>query len=629
MKIVTRDIAEERKAAPAIDPVILDKLAKQAMWVERQFGCPQDMEWAVTDGGVYFLQSRPITTLGQAKSQIDGYIWSSFPVKEVMPDVVTPISRSVIDGLAGAMFDPLLKLLGVDRMGMPLHGYLAGRIYFNASFWAAVIRRMPGGKRVDFGGGDVGSNPALVEMTRMFNEATIDDLPKIKAGGMRFLVKLPALIAGILSCTPKKGHVILAETKAEVRKWQHLDLADTSDEQLTDACEQIVSAFCGVIGHVNYLFGAMAAYPALQHVCGKWFSDRTYAGRLLAGVGNMDDAQAAMDLWTLAVEADKDPRLKEAIEGEGSWCDVRTKVSGLPEAEAFLRGWDEFMRHRGHHCRAELELRNARWSESLDYVLGMLRSYMAALDKANPLENHQRIGRERRKLEEQCRTRLRNPIKRMLFNRLLRRSQQGAVFRENIKSEIIKLLAAARHVLVELGGRLFDSGVLANPDDIFFLTLEELDPVVCALAEFDVKATIAERRAEYDKWDAISPPDPDRGVVRPRDVRSRRDRYKRRDAHRARCQSRRGDRQGPRHSPDRQPYPARSRRGPRGALHRSGLDPVLHAGRCDRHGAGQSVVTRFYCGSRIGHPGRDQRRPRHRDSSRRDKRSRSTAIVAS
>jgi len=506
-KILTRDIAEERAATPAVDPSTIERLAKEATRAEREFGCPQDMEWAVTDGQVYFLQSRPITTLNQAETQVDGYVWSSFPVKEVMPDVVTPISLSVIDGLAGAMFDPLLRLLGADRLGMLLHGYLAGRIYFNASFWAALIKRMPGGKRVDFSGDDVGSNPALVEMSRMFNEATIDDLPRIKGGGLRFFVKLPALIAGILSCTPRKGNVILAKTRAEAQRWQQLDLRDMSDEELTEVCERIVTAFCDVIGHVNYLFGSMAAYPTLQYVCGKWLSDRTCAGRLLAGVGSMDDAQAAMDLWALAVEADRHSQLKEAIEGKRSWCDVQAELSSLFEAEAFLRGWDEFMTHRGHHCRAELELRNARWSESPDYVLEMLRSYLAALDEANPLENHRRIGRQRHELEEQCRARLRNPIKRMLFNRLLKRSQHGAVFRENIKSEIIKLLAAVRRVLVELGGRLLQNDVLADPDDIFFLTLEELDPVVRGKAKFDVKAAIAERRAEYAKWDAISPPD--------------------------------------------------------------------------------------------------------------------------
>jgi pyruvate,water dikinase len=31
--------------------------------VEKHFGCPQDIEWAIEDGQIYMLQSRPITSL--------------------------------------------------------------------------------------------------------------------------------------------------------------------------------------------------------------------------------------------------------------------------------------------------------------------------------------------------------------------------------------------------------------------------------------------------------------------------------------------------------------------------------------------------------------------------------------
>lgn len=98
-------------------------------------------------------------------------------------------------------------------------------------------------------------------------------------------------------------------------------------------------------------------------------------------------------------------------------------------------------------------------------------------------------------------------MKRTLFNRLVVRSQEGAVFRENIKSEIIRLFATTRRALVRLGDRLCASDVLANPDDVFFLKVDELGPVVSGKAGFNVRTAIVERRAEYDKWNSILPPD--------------------------------------------------------------------------------------------------------------------------
>jgi len=505
LSIVTQE-AGAAGQAPALDRATVRELVKLARRVERRLGSPQDIEWAVADSKIYLLQSRPITALDPTRARRDRYIWSSFPAREVVPDVVTPMTRSIIDEFAGSMFDPFLRTIGVDRMGVPLHGYLAGHVYFNASFWAAVIKRLPGSRRYDFAA-DVGSNPSLVRMIEMLDQATTDDLPPIKASPIRFMRRVPVLILGYLLCTPGKGQRVLARIRVENERCERLDVCSMSIDELVRAAGEIVAVFRNVLGSFSYMLGVMAAYPALQVVCARWFHDRALAGRLLAGVGNMDDVQAALDLWTLAVKANERPHVKEAILAEGSWDDIEASLSRLSQAAAFLGGWREFMTRHGHHCRAEIELHNPRWPESPDYVLGLIRGYLSCLDIAGPLENRRRIARERCELQEHCRRRLRNPIKRMFFRHLVARSQNGAVFRENIKSEIVRLLAAARRLLVELGNRLSAAGVFADPDDIFFLKLEEVDPVVHGRVEFDVRAVVAARRAEHDRWNSITPPD--------------------------------------------------------------------------------------------------------------------------
>ncbi|MEO9236912.1 MAG: phosphoenolpyruvate synthase, partial [Jatrophihabitantaceae bacterium] len=40
-------------------------IAELGLAVERHYGCPQDIEWAMADGQTYLVQSRPITTLGR------------------------------------------------------------------------------------------------------------------------------------------------------------------------------------------------------------------------------------------------------------------------------------------------------------------------------------------------------------------------------------------------------------------------------------------------------------------------------------------------------------------------------------------------------------------------------------
>ena len=505
--LVTEQVVPAEQAhKPSIDDRTARKLANLAKKVEHALGAPQDIEWAVHDSNIYLLQSRPITTLGRTQLPRDLWVWSSFPAREVMPDVVTPITKSLIDNVAMEMFDPVFDILCIDRRETPLYDYFAGRVYFNASFWGAVGRYIPRPMRYDFAR-FVGSNPALAKIVEILKNAREDDLPEIKVSRTRFILKLPLLIAGILSCTPRKGQILLAKIKARNQKWQYLDIAGLSTEQIVGCCAEFIAAFCDMLGYAPCLFAAMIAYFGLEFVCAKWFSDTTYAGRLLAGVGDMDDAQAAIDLWHLAVKAHQSPQVEQVILSEHSWQSAREKFITIKGSDCFLKSWDEFMSRHGHHCRGEIETYNRRWFETPDYILKLVRGYLASIERADPIQNYSEQTQRRRKLEEQCRRQLRNPVKRMLFNHLLVRSHACAVFRENIKSEVIKLVAGVRKLLVELGRKLHAGGVLAGSDDIFFLKFEEIGPVVGGHAEFDVRNVIAARRAEYDKWSQVTPPD--------------------------------------------------------------------------------------------------------------------------
>ena len=136
----------------------------------------------------------------------------------------------------------------------------------------------------------------------------------------------------------------------------------------------------------------------------------------------------------------------------------------------------------------------------------MVRNYLRSIEHVSPLENRRRLAAERDELIEQCRSRLKNPIKRAIFTRSLRQVRKLAVDRENWKNEIVRQLAALRQVLLTLGGRLHESGVLPAAEDVFFLELGEIEALATGHADFDPKPRIAERRAEYERNRACTPP---------------------------------------------------------------------------------------------------------------------------
>lgn len=61
--IVTLEVPLDKVAAEVLTTNELRRLVDLSNKAEASFGCPQDVEWAIADGQVYLLQSRPITCL--------------------------------------------------------------------------------------------------------------------------------------------------------------------------------------------------------------------------------------------------------------------------------------------------------------------------------------------------------------------------------------------------------------------------------------------------------------------------------------------------------------------------------------------------------------------------------------
>jgi len=512
-----RAVRKEKSSFCCLEDKQIRNLAKLAEKVETKLTCPQDIEWAICNGKIFFLQSRPITALPLEKSWEDRQIWCCNPAKEVMPDVVTPMSLSVIDALLTDFIDPIFGLLCMDRGKQPIYGLVAGRIYFNANIWGAVFRDLPGTKGLDFMK-LTGSHKGLQQVIERLRNACDEDLPDMKFKRLRFFLKIPLTILGALASTPDKGRRILAEAQAGSEEWSRLNAASLTSEEITACCRKMTAQLAERLGLITYLFNALAALPLLDMVCSKWLPEGSVsAGKLLAGIGGMVDATAGLDIWRLAAAAHSRKDVNDLILTNEKWPVIEAKLSKTDSGRDFLAAWNRFMLLHGHHCRGELELYNKRWAETPDYVLKFVRSHITQIGKIDPLQNFAAAAEQRRELEQQCRQQLKNPIKRMIFNLLLARAQQGSVFRENVKSEVIKLLTAVRKLLIELGKRLADKNVLEAADDIFFLRHEEIAPFAMGGslkaagfgdgAHQTIHQVVAARRAEYEKNNSVTPPD--------------------------------------------------------------------------------------------------------------------------
>jgi rifampicin phosphotransferase len=500
LKVVERSVV----AAPVIDERACQSIARLCLKAEKLFGSPQDVEWAAERGRVVLLQSRPITTLGRPKSWEDRQVWSNTNTAEVLPGVLTPMVWSTSGDYVGELLGSVVARIGISFGEHPFIGEVAGRIYTNLNTFTGMVRRIPFASRMDqaqmFGGQD------LKPEDRARLELGPDDVPDIRVSPLRTMVKLPGFLLWISRHGPGRGRRWIDEAIAAYEKKPRLDLARFSETKLS--AKAVVTMEQMMVGGegLGYALTGMMFTSVLYDLCRRWFKDRTgtNASRLLAGTGELQSANAGLDLWRLTRSAT--PDVRDILLAHGTWSQVRPQLEFSASGRDFITRWDTFLHRHGHHGRGEMDMYNPRWREQPDYVLDVVRNFIRAGNKTDPEAGQRRHAEERERLTRELLARLRNPVKRWVFGYVVRQAQLSAAIRENVKDAAIRIIADTHELLVELGRRLAERGVLADADDIFFLRLEETGPVTSGKPGFDVRARVAERRAEYQRNLALNPP---------------------------------------------------------------------------------------------------------------------------
>ncbi len=64
-----RDISDDKKKAQILDETEIVALSKLGKKIEKHYGMPQDIEWAIEKGKIYIVQSRAVTTLKREKEE--------------------------------------------------------------------------------------------------------------------------------------------------------------------------------------------------------------------------------------------------------------------------------------------------------------------------------------------------------------------------------------------------------------------------------------------------------------------------------------------------------------------------------------------------------------------------------
>jgi pyruvate,water dikinase len=325
------DLLAGRKAAlPATHPLLrkhAPEIERTARAIQRHFGAPQDIEFAIEGGRLYILQSRPITRINFAPGTGE---WTNADFRDggVSSSVCTPLMWSLYDfiwepALKGFMHD--IRLLRDD--------FQAGRMFFGRPYWnlGAVkqcLATLPGFVEREFDR-DLSIQPGYDGngiSTPVTLRGVVRALPTLLAipGTWRRQERLDhALLAGGFDALVRRFETIPADVDGAFRDLVH-------DAYRITETNYFRTIFCASLAKLAF----MEAFPG---------ADYAALASALPEMRHLDPTRALREM---------------AARGE-------TDIAPL-------------LKRFGHHGRRELDISAPRWDEDPEWVAALLARHATA-----------------------------------------------------------------------------------------------------------------------------------------------------------------------------------------------------------------------------------------------------------
>ncbi len=535
----------ERARQPALTEEQVRAVAELARRCAAHFGRPQDIEWAIEGGQLFLLQSRPITSLA-ALPDPDGSLnlWDNSNIAESYGGVTTPLTYTFARRAYEEVYRQFCRLMAVpaDRIAASANvfrcmiGLVRGRVYYNLLNWYRVLALLPG----------YTVNRRFMEQMMGVKEGLPEELtrelqPASTADRVKDSFHLAVTVAGLignhftLQSRIKKFYARLNEALRPPAP----PLAQMRPDELVahyqDLERQLLTRWDAPL--VNDFF-AMIFYGVLRKLVGKWCgdTDSTLQNNLLCGEGGIISAEPARRVKELAQLAAKHPELVEKLTA----APLEEILSELDRTPEFATSYRAYLDKFGDRCLDELKLESATLHDdptsllrSAGHLAKRLQSEAGNVAGSGELRSGANLpastnapGQEtgapntytggdsgiemqlRRQAETRVMEALRgHPLRRVVFDWVLRQTRQRVRDRENLRFERTRLFGRVRRVFVALGREFHARDLLASLGDIFYLELEEvLGFCDGTTTTAHLKELVALRRAEFARYAEMPPP---------------------------------------------------------------------------------------------------------------------------
>lgn len=515
----TLERREDRSSVQALPDEQILTLAGLGKQVENQYGIPQDIEWACEGDVLYLLQTRPITALFPIPDHTSAEpltMMVSFASIQGIMEPITPIGQDTLCWIAATVGRVLDR--DTTRANQKTFLLAGERIWINFS---GLLRNKIGRKIL----------PAIfsqIEPTvRQALEVLWDD-PGLQPG--RHSVRLISLFRLARFFGPLVFNVFLNLASPQKRRQMIVgkgeDLLGQIDQDFErvqgspgDKLAERVGIFLRTLSDhlpgtfllfVSGVASGMASWNLMRKITAHKALEEDETARrinnliLQATRGMPHNPTTEMDLalWDTARVIQKDPVSLTEFERNNARILAQRFLDGdLPET--IMHAVDRFLEGYGGRGLGEIDLGRARWREDPAPVFEMLSSFLEISDETQAPDvvfERGAFSAENaiHELAAIVKSQPLGGIKARLMRIFARRTRQLMGMRESPKFFAVRLMASLQRELLRSGQEFTAMGELQQPDDLVFLTFNEIQ-AFAAGKKHDWRMLIQSRRSVYQR----------------------------------------------------------------------------------------------------------------------------------
>ncbi|WDQ31387.1 phosphoenolpyruvate synthase [Paenibacillus marchantiae] len=482
-----------QKTQTLTDQQILE-LARIGRQIEAHFGFPQDIEWCLADDMFYIVQSRPITTLypiPEASDQ-ENHVYLSVGHQQMMTDPMKPLGLSffllttpapmriaggrLFVDITPRLASPVMRENFINTMGQsdPLLKDALTTVIERGNF----IKSLP----VD--------HPAPTP--RNHHKQSVSD------GFQAHIENESTIVSDLI----KSNQASVEELKRNIQNKSGLDLFDFILEDLKE-----LKRFLSDPRSSNVFMTAMNASAWINENMKEWLGEKNAADTLSQSVPNNITSEMGLALLDVADVIRPYPEVIAYLQQvkEDDFMDELVKVEGGQETREAIQ---DYLDKYGMRCAGEIDLTRTRWIEKpitlVPLILGNIRNFKPNASKRKFEQGRQEALKKEQEILDRLKLLPDGEQKAKETKRMIDLVRNFIGYREYPKYGMINRYFVYKKALLKEAERLAQAGVIAEKEDIYLLTFEELREVV-RTNKLDEKI-ITQRKDDYKIYEKLTPP---------------------------------------------------------------------------------------------------------------------------